>query len=126
MHRILAPLAASIVLVGTLRCEEHLLPPEVAQRTLVSATTKRQEQLAAIDGLLARPEAKEAAKRLGADLQRVRSAAKTLSDSELDDLAVRAAALQADPTAGLTHDVEELLIIFLIVAIVILVLKAVS
>jgi hypothetical protein len=50
----------------------------------------------------------------------------TLSDAELRDLAVRARALEQDPAAGLSSDVNQLLIIFLIVAIVILVLQAVD
>jgi hypothetical protein len=49
-----------------------------------------------------------------------------LSDTELRDLAARAQALEQDPVAGLSSDVNQLLIIFLIVAIVILVLQAVD
>jgi hypothetical protein len=49
-----------------------------------------------------------------------------LSSTELRQLAERAAALRGDPAAGLSSDVNTLLIIFLVVAIVILVLQAVD
>jgi hypothetical protein len=64
---------------------------------------------------------------VGADLDAVRRAAPLLSDAELRDLAARAAALQADPAAGVSNnDLRWALYIFIIVAIVILVLQAVD
>ena len=62
---------------------------------------------------------------VGVDIAAVRATVPSLSDAELADLSARAAALEADPVAGLDHDIKLLLEIFLIVAIVILVLRAI-
>jgi len=68
-----------------------------------------------------------AARALGADLDGVRRAAPLLTDAELRDLATRSASPQADPAAGVSdNDLRWALYIFLIVAIVILVIKAVD
>jgi len=77
-----------------------------------------------LQGALSSPQAGAAANALGVDIVAVRAAAPSLSDSELRDLAARAAALDRDPAAGLSSDVNRLLIIFLIVAIVLLLIKA--
>lgn len=103
---------------------DHLVTAAQMQGALSSAGEDRARNLASVDRLLASPRAGAAAARLGADIGRVRTALPSLTDQELRDLSVRAAALETDPAAGrLSHEVEELLIIFLIVAIVILVLK---
>jgi hypothetical protein len=94
---------------------------------LAEAEAARQGDLALLDGVLSSPEAAAAAKAVGADLDEVRRATPTLTDDELRHLAARAAALQADPVAGVSdHDLRWLLYVFLLVAIVILVLKAVD
>lgn len=106
---------------------EHLVSGDAARGRLTEAASARAADLSTIDAALSRPEAARAAASLGVDVQRVQRAAATLSDAELRDLATRAASLsQEDPRAGLTHDVDELLVIFLIVAIVVLVIKAVD
>jgi hypothetical protein len=79
-----------------------------------------------VESALSSPQAARAAATVGLDIHQVRSAAASLTDAELRDLAARASALEADPASGLSHDVDELLVIFLIVAIVILVIKAVD
>jgi hypothetical protein len=107
--------------------EEHLVTSTAAQARLAEAEAGRQHDLALLDGALSTPEAAAAARAVGADLDGLRRAAPTLSDSEIRDLAARAAALQADPVAGVSdHDLRWLLYVFLLVAIVILVLKAVD
>ena len=120
---------AMVALVAADRAfaQEHLVTTTAAQARLAEAEAARQHDLAVLDGVLSTPEAAAAAKAVGADLDGVRRAAPTLSDSELRDLATRAAALQGDPIAGVTdHDLRWLLYVFLLVAIVILVLKAVD
>jgi hypothetical protein len=107
--------------------QDHLVTTAAAQARLAEAGAVRQHDLAVLDGVLSTPEAVAAARTMGADLDGLRRAAPTLSDAELRDLAVRAAALQTDPVAGVTdHDLRWLLYIFLLVAIVILVIKAVD
>lgn len=106
---------------------EHLVTTDAARARLAEAASARQSDLAVVDGVLSSPEAASAARTVGADLDAVRRAAPLLSDAELRDLAARAAALQADPAAGVSdHDLRWLLYIFLIVAIVILVIQAVD
>jgi hypothetical protein len=77
-----------------------------------------------VERLLARPEAAAAARALGVDVGGLRRAASTLSDRELSELARRASALESDPAAGLSRDVNDLLILFLVVAVLVLALKA--
>lgn len=106
--------------------EDHLVSPEAASARLAEAATLRERQLALLDRTLSSPAAAQAVAALGTDIGRVRAALPALSDAELKDLATRAAALDMDPVAGMDADIRTLLIIFLIVAIVILVLKAVD
>jgi hypothetical protein len=121
--------ASALALVAAHRAQagEHLVTTAAAQARLAEAEAARSNDLSLVDRVLATPEAAAAARVVGADLEAVRRAAPTLSDAELRDLAVRAAALEADPVAGISdHDLRWMLYIFLIVAIVILVLQAVD
>ncbi|PYQ17360.1 MAG: hypothetical protein DMF80_01060 [Acidobacteria bacterium] len=106
--------------------QDHLLTRETAQARLIAAAAERRQQLEAVDRVLASPVAARAASSMGVDIAAVRSTVPALSDAELADLSVRAAALEADPVAGLDHDIKLLLEIFLIVAIVLIVIKAVD
>jgi hypothetical protein len=129
MRKMLGAVALVTALVGGERAvaQDHLVTPQAAQERLADAEAARQRDLARLEGALSSPEAAAAAKAAGADLDAVRRAAPLLSDAELRDLAARAAALDADPAAGISdHDLRWLLYIFLIVAIVILVLQAVD
>ena len=105
--------------------QDHLLSRDTAQARLAAAAAERRHALDAVDRLLATPEAGRAASSVGVDIAAVRATVPSLGDAELADLSARAAALEADPVAGLDHDIKLLLEIFLIVAIVILVLRAV-
>jgi len=119
-------LATAVVLGGGLAsADDHLVSSDVAARHLREAAQARRSDLSAVETVLSTPEAGRAAASLGVDIRQVRSAASSLTDEELRDLAARAAELRQDPAAGLSRDVDQLLVVFLIVAIVILVLKAV-
>jgi hypothetical protein len=128
MTRPLAILVAigALCAAPSLFAEEHLVTPDAVQGRLAAQAAQRQADLAQVDRALATPTAQAAAASVGADLAKLRHAVPTLSDDELRDLAVRAAALDSDPAAGLDSDIRLLLMIFLIVAIVILVLQAVD
>jgi hypothetical protein len=106
--------------------EQHLVPSKAMARALVAADNERSADLAAVDRVLRTPAARTAATQAGIDVARLRQALPTLESAELRDLATRAQALEQNPVAGVTDDVNQLLVIFLIVAIVILVLKAVD
>ena len=126
---IAAVIVASVALgaAGRAQAKEHLVPPATAEARLLEAEAARQGDLALVDRVLSSPDAAAAARTVGADVDALRRAAPTLSDAELRDLATRAAALDADPVAGVSdNDLRWALYIFLIVAIVILVIKAVD
>jgi hypothetical protein len=104
--------------------QEHLVSPEAADARLAGAAAQRSHDVATLEAALSHPVAARTAATLGANLDTVRQAVPTLSDAELRDLARRAEALRSDPVAGLDHDIELLLIVFLVVAIVILLIQA--
>ena len=122
---------ASLLIVATFASipafsQDHLVSSEAASARLAEAAALRQRQISVVDRVLSSSRAASAASALGTDIGSVRAAVPALSDTELQDLARRAAALDADPVAGLDDDIRTLLVIFLIVAIVLLVLKAVD
>jgi len=117
-------LAASWVASAT--CGEHLVDARAAQAAVQRVAADRAADVAAIQGALRTSVAERAARAMGVPLDRVVSAVPTLSDGEVHDLAVRAAALQGDPLAGQMDPwVNEVLVVILIVGIVVLVLSAV-
>ena len=129
MGKIVAAVAMTLALgaADRARAGDHLVTSAAARARLAEAEAARQGDLAVVDRALSSPEAAAAARALGADLDGVRRAAPLLTDAELRDLATRSASLQADPAAGVTvNDLRWALYIFLIVAIVILVIKAVD
>lgn len=117
--------ATSVLSGGAARAEDHLVSLEAAQSRLSEVTRSRSHDVATLERALSTPRAASTARALGADVREVRGAVASLGDRELRELASRAAALEADPVAGLDKDIHDLLIVFLIVAIVIVVLKAV-
>lgn len=115
-----------LTLVGvSARADEHLVGPETVAARLNSATAAREAQAAAVDDLLTSPGARHKARALGADVDQLRLRVAALSDAELADLYARVSSLKTDPAAGLDKDIHDLLVIFLIVAIVLIVLKSV-
>ena len=119
-------LVAAVAMAVPAAASDHLVPPQAAQLRLQEAAAARARDRAAVAEALASPEAAAAAQSAGVDLARVQAGVATLSDAELAELAQRAAALQTDPVAALDQDIKTLLTIFLVVAIVILVLRAVD
>jgi hypothetical protein len=107
MKRILVALASAAVLsVVPVVAEElaapgtHLVTPELAQARLTEAGAQRERNMATVEALLASPAGAAGLKAVGVTEARVRGTLPTLSDAELQDVAARAAALQADPVAG--------------------------
>lgn len=128
MHRgfLALTVVASLVCNAQTSAAGHLVSREAAQERLAEAAARRAGDQAVMAALLSTPEAVAATESLGVDIGVARGAVATLGDVELADLAARAQALQADPAAGLVGNVNDLLVVFLIVAIVILVLRAVD
>ncbi len=105
---------------------EHVVAPADVSARLAEARGARAGTLTDVAALLATPAATRAAERAGVQPARLHAALTSLSDAELNELAARARALQSDPTAGLDRDIHDLLVLFLIIAIVVLVLRAVD
>jgi hypothetical protein len=122
----LLSLAGGLLCAGRAMAEDHLASPEAVRSRLDAAVAEREQGLATLDRFLSSPRAASAARILRADVGKVKASLAGLSDAEVQDLAARAETLTSDPVAGLDPDIRELLVIFLIVAIVILVLKAVD
>jgi hypothetical protein len=119
-------LLAALAVAAPAAASDHLVTVAAADARLREAAAAREKDRALVDQALGSPQAARAAAAAGVDLRQVRAAVASLSDDELREVAVRAAALQADPVAAMDADVMLLLKIFLIVAIVILVLQAVD
>jgi hypothetical protein len=108
MRGILVALAAAAVLSAVPVCAEeslaaagnHLVTPDVAQARVLEAGAARERNLATVESFLASPAGQAGMGAVGVSEARVRGALPLLSDAELQDVAVRAAALQADPVAG--------------------------
>jgi hypothetical protein len=127
MNRLVAGLLA-VVLSSAVpaSASDHLVTGDEVQSALQAASQARLRDVARLERVLSAPEAAGAAAAAGTSVAELRGALSTLGEQELRDLAARAAALSSDPVAGLDPDVKQLLVIFLIVAIVILVFQAVD
>lgn len=117
--------AGTLICAGFARAEDHLASRGSIEGRLGESAAARERDLQAVDRILCSHQAVSAAAALKVDLSRVREVVPTLSDTELCDVAARTAALHSDPTAGLSGDMNQILVIALIVLIVLLVLKAV-
>lgn len=127
MHRtVLAIMLAygSAGIVSTARAADHLVPQETTRARLAEAAGSRQQDLETLHQQFSSPQAAFASA-LGMDLVRGRAGLTGLSDRELRDLAARARSLDSEPTAGLTANTNDLLVVLLIVLIVLVVLRAV-
>ncbi len=117
--------AALVALAAPSGATEHVVSPQVAQAALDRAAAQRAADLTMLEQALHSPQAERTAS-LGWPVTQAQRSLAALSDAELADLAARARALGLDPVTGrFDPDVEEMLVIFLLVALVILVLKAV-
>ena len=120
---VLSMLSCAVV-PGSL-AQDHILNPETPSLRLLQRANAREDDLAAVQRVLATPQASETMRRLGANPRDVRAGDATIGASELQELAARARMLHVDPAAGVSSDVDSLLVVLLVVAIVILVLGAV-
>jgi hypothetical protein len=105
--------------------DDHLVTRGAADRRLSEATAERARNVASLDALLRAPGADKAAALAGIDLGRARQALPQLSDADLSDLALRAAALKADPVAGY-QDATDALIFVMVFAVAVLVILEVA
>jgi hypothetical protein len=119
---------ATICLAGgaVAHADAHVVSPEQLSAALSTSAEQRATDLATLDAFLGTPAAVSAAQQVGVSLDGARTGVTSLSDAEIHDLAQRADLLSHDPVAGLDADVNQLLVVFLVVAIVILVLQAIN
>ncbi len=93
-------LAVPVVQAAPLPADRHAVDQsQVARRLLESART-REERVSLFQAALGTQEAREKARSLGADPDRLRAAVPHLSDRELADLATRASLVKQDVAAG--------------------------
>ena len=107
-----------------LLAESHVVTSSDLQRALVSSRQTREENLRKVEELFSSPRAEKALKAARMDPQQVKSAAATLSEVELAQLAARADKAQADLAAGRMSD-RDLIVILIAIAALILIIVAV-
>jgi hypothetical protein len=113
--------ALSLVLPHSALTRQHLVAwDEIAGRLQAAALERASDELK-VDQLLSSRDAAAAAFAHGVDIQRLRAGVAALSDYEVQDLARRADALQADPVAG---GIVKTLVIVAVVVLVIVLLAA--
>lgn len=113
------------VLVGSPTfAESHVATPQSIEQRLSERMAERGRDLAAIQHLLVTREATSAIRALGASPEDVRMRVSTLGDSELQDLARRARALERDPVAGVDVKKHRVLVGVVVCVLVIVVLGA--
>ena len=100
MTRFLFALAALAALAVPAVAGDHLVPAQAAEQQLLAAESTRTANLAAADAFVTSGDGAAALAALGLDARAVRGALSSLTDAELQEIAARAAALQADPVAG--------------------------
>ena len=121
MKKCLGALAAALLLVSTAAiAEEHLVSPQSAQQRLLDAAAQRERNVATVEAFAASPLGSAALAEVGLDATRVHASLGKLSDAELQDVAARASALQADPVAGAPFSNRQLIWIGAIALAVIL------
>ena len=104
--------------------QSHVVSPADLQKATTAASQVRQHNLDSIQRLLSTPTAEKALKSAKMDPQQVKTAASTLNDQELAQLAARADKAQADFAAGSLSQ-RDLILIILGVAVLILIIVAV-
>ena len=116
----------SMLFAAPLVCaDDHVVSRGAADRRLSDAAAERARNIASLDALLATPDADKTAALAGIDLGRARQALPGLNDTDLSDLAQRAAALTTDPVSGY-HDATDALIFVMVFAVAVLVILEVA
>jgi hypothetical protein len=129
MRRILASLTAITFVLGSagMAPAEHLVGTRVLGERLAVAEAQRNLDVRTVRHVLSSPRAAQVAVALGTRIDAVSDGVPSLSDRELRDLAQRASVLGTDPVSGhIDADVNDFLVIFLVVAIVVVVIAAVK
>ena len=94
----------------------HLVGTGLAAQRVASRAAERDAQVRLVESVLSTPAAESQARALRVDLERMKSAVPHLSDSELQDLSVRATSVK-DLAAG--HGSDDGLVIAAIVVLVV-------
>ena len=122
-HCLSVLLVVALVLPTPIFAGDHLLTRNDVAARLEAARAERATNQLTIDRLLAGSLAAQVARERGLDIGQLRTAAATLSDEELRDLAVRADALETDPVAG---SAKKIVIIVIVVVVVLAALVVAS
>jgi len=103
---------------------EHVVSSSDLQKAAGDAALTRQQHIDTLNRFFSSDQARQALKSSNMDAQQVKSAAATLDDQELAQLATRADKAQQDFAAGRMSD-HDLLIILVCIAALILIIVAV-
>lgn len=107
----------------TAQSAPHLVSPSDLEKSAVDASQTRQQNIDAVNNLLATDQAQQALKSAHLSPQQVKKAVAGMSNEELAQLAPRAQKAQADFAAGMgDHD---MLLVILVIVIIIVVIVAV-
>ncbi len=96
-------LAVPVAHAAPVSAGNHLVDQNLVARRLLESAQTRDERVALFQAALGTEEARQKARSLGADPDRLRAAVPHLSDAELADLATRAALVEQDVAAGHHH-----------------------
>ncbi|MGC9158439.1 MAG: hypothetical protein ACP5FH_05560 [Terracidiphilus sp.] len=120
-----AALAFSLPQVVTAQTSQHVVSPLELQKATQNATNVRQQHIDALRGFLGSANAQKALEKAHMNPIQVQKAIAGLSDQELAQLAARATKAQNEFAAGDMSD-ENLLIILVLLAALILIIVAVK
>lgn len=117
-------LATIFAIPPSLLAQTHVVSSSDLQKEVLAATQQRQHNLEKVREFFSSEQAQKALRSAHMDANQVKTAASTLSDAELAQLASRAEKAQADFVAGTLTD-RDLIIILVAIAALILIIVAV-
>jgi hypothetical protein len=117
-------LAVFFAFPSNLAAQAHVVSPADLQKETLTASQARQRNLETVTQFLSSPRAQKALRSAHVDPLQVKTAASSLSDQELAQLASRSTKAQTDFAAGRIDD-RDLLIILVAIAALILIIVAV-
>jgi hypothetical protein len=117
-------LATNFAIPPSLLAQAHVVSRSDLQKEVLAVTQQRQHNLEKVKEFFSSEQAQKALKSAHMDATQVKTAASTLSDAELAQLASRAEKAQADFVAGTLSD-RDLIIILVAIAALILIIVAV-
>lgn len=102
--------------------QDHVVSPSDLQQQVLNSTQARQQNVQKVQNLLSTPVGQQAMQSLHANPDQVKTAASSLDDQELSQLASKADKAQADFAAGRLSDRDLLLIVVAVVVLIVIII----